>query len=491
MRIPEWEMEEIIVSNPMLLEPVRDNNTISRLEQQFYLPDCGGYIDILISMLHGLLIVELKNEWVHDVDVINSQIAKYEQELNKLNKYHSFIKCLLVSTEGFSNEVIKAANSKSIILQVISVKDLLRASYSRAKNSYDESISANLRILQRRHQLKSLKSAERIFDNPNEAISKKDIESVKKFGRDGGHDECGIEGLASTFRKISKNAPIMAHLVAQEENGVDKETDYRLQNEEDKWFWFFYSVLDRRANASTFVKAKKALQVENIFNPENLVQLHEISGYDATINQIHNILKAANFPISPDSTRHHLAMPSSIIDAALYLMKFDFSVDNILNHFKVTGEKDNKIPIVIMHSLKNKMYGVGDRIASQIVRGLTLKGGWNLKLSHPVFLEYCNYNNEMAGPSRLNLIKIHESYEKKLSGFADQYLSKDYGIISHVLWFVRKRYCPSAPSKLSLFSNLKCHECPFAGFCVFFRRKVLQKTEERFGPEQLSLFDSM
>jgi hypothetical protein len=111
----------------------------------------------------------------------------------------------------------------------------------------------------------------------------------------------------------------------------------------------------------------------------------------------------------------------------------------------------------IWKDFQKNIYGVGPRIASQIIRGLTLKGSWNFLLDDNKFLEKCRYNIWMAGESRLGLIKEESEYDEKLGSFADKHLNGNRGIIAHVLWYIRKRYCNRPP---------KCHECPLNKHCL-------------------------
>jgi endonuclease III len=43
-----------------------------------------------------------------------------------------------------------------------------------------------------------------------------------------------------------------------------------------------------------------------------------------------------------------------------------------------------------------------------------------------------------------------------LSEFADNFLGGNRGIIAHVLWYIRKRYCNRPP---------KCNECELSKYC--------------------------
>lgn len=116
------------------------------------------------------------------------------------------------------------------------------------------------------------------------------------------------------------------------------------------------------------------------------------------------------------------------------------------------------------------IYGVGPRITSQFIRGMVLKGPWKLPLTDDKLLEKCRFNVRFAGKARLGLIKSEESYYHDLGKFADEYLDGNRAIISHVLWYIRKKYCDQ---------KILCEECKLAGYCNYFLRTIIGKGEVR------------
>src|SRR5207249_1437939 len=81
-----------------------------------------------------------------------------------------------------------------------------------------------------------------------------------------------------------------------------------------------------------------------------------------------------------------------------------------------------------------------------------------IQLNHDIFLENTKYNALFAGPARLSLAS--ESFRLEAAKFANNYLQGDKGVLSHALWYIRKRYCDKVPL---------CWECPVAGYCAYFR----------------------
>lgn len=472
MFIPEWEMEEIIVAHPELLEVGPNVSDLKILAQQFYLQRCGGYLDVLASFSGGFLVVELKNERIDDERVITDQLAKYVKELTERPECQGNVKSLLVSTEGFSNEVEEAARAGSVALQTLPVDRLVMAAF-RGKMAPHTMESAEARLLQRRLRASSLRETQAILLQTHKGDKNIDASSVIHFIESGRHDEHGLRRLAAAFREISKHSPIMAHSVFSPEDG-------KLQTNEDKWFWLFYSVLDRRANAATFINARHALERYDLFLPHQLSRLVEAASYETAIRKVLEILKKSAFPVVSDSVRRDLAMPSSIVDAAVYLKRFGYFLDQAVDHFICKAENNPKACEMLMKDLRANIYGVGPRIAAQIVRGLALKGGLDLCLSGKVQLERCSFNEFFAGPARLGLITSPQDYETNLADFAARYLEGNCGIISHILWYIRKRFC---------LRLRRCEECPVAGFCCFFREKLLRRPEYVQMDHQLKLFN--
>jgi hypothetical protein len=67
--------------------------------------------------------------------------------------------------------------------------------------------------------------------------------------------------------------------------------------------------------------------------------------------------------------------------------------------------------------------------------------------------------------SRVGLIEASARYDE-LGKFADEYLDGNRGIIAHVLWYIRKRYCHGSRA---------CDECP-----LFYSCFGLWKTKSEF-----------
>ncbi len=97
----------------------------------------------------------------------------------------------------------------------------------------------------------------------------------------------------------------------------------------------------------------------------------------------------------------------------------------------------------------------------------------------------CRYN--LSFEDMLNDFQPTEEYRKEAKVFSDRFLDGDKAILSHALWFIRKRYCDKVP---------QCPECPAAGYCAFFRsrglgRKVNPRAHSRISSKgtQTSLMD--
>src|SRR6266705_1157049 len=60
--IPEWQLQEVLSSDPALLEIPGRFEGLKVVAEQRYLPATGGYIDLLLKTKKpgGLLVVEIK-----------------------------------------------------------------------------------------------------------------------------------------------------------------------------------------------------------------------------------------------------------------------------------------------------------------------------------------------------------------------------------------------------------------------------------------------
>jgi hypothetical protein len=419
--IPEWEIEELLTRNPRLLGFPSDE--LRLIERQKYLEKPGKYIDLLYKMGDAYLIVEIKSARVNDKSVVTHQLLPYKKALaSEFNLPEDKIVCVLISPNGFTEQVKNLCQDKRIITRTLDQSNLVTAI---------KKLSLRPKYAQREP-----------FSNINSEspVSRTDIQ-----------DEGAKRELASLFVRISENAPIQAHEVGTESNGT-------LITNHDMWFWLFYSVMDRRANAATFVKAKQALEKERLFAPYKIVELLKEKGERTTLNKIAKILEDADFPLLNDHVMGKLAFPKSIVDAAKFMSNYGYDFIRLYEEY-VKAHQENLIEArnSLWKDFQKKIYGVGPRIASQIIRGLVLKGPWKYPLNDNQFLEKCRFNIWIAGETRLGLIGSESEHYEQLGRFADDFLDGNRGIIAHVLWYIRKRYCKRPP---------KCDQCMVSGYCL-------------------------
>jgi hypothetical protein len=416
MHIPEWEVEELLKCNPELLGfPASD---LKLVESQKYLAKSGRYIDLLFKNGDNYLIVEIKSPTVKDKVIVIDQLLQYKKQfVEETGMPEEKITCVLISPNGFTGELIEFCEKTGVIAKTIDQGKLVDA--IRKLNEQKQSLDSYCSI------------------DANNLLSRPNVKKGKK------------QNLAKLLTEISEKAPIEAHEVNTESQG-------NLKTERDKWFWLFYSVMDRRANAATFVKAKEALENERLFAPYKIVELIEKEGESATLRKIARILKEANFPLLTDHSKGDLAFPKSIADAARFMSKHNYDFGRLYEDYARQYGNLNDARNALWKTLQDQIYGVGPRIASQIIRGLVLKGSWNFPLDDNRFLEECRFNVWIAGQTRLGLVEGESEYYKQLGDFADKHLSGNRGIIAHALWFIRKRYCGRPP---------KCNECDLARHC--------------------------
>ena len=80
--LPEWQIQEVLVANPKLLEVPGRFEGIRVSAQQRYLPSTGGYIDLLCKprLPRGWLIVEIKANPISDWQP-GLQVLRYKKAL--------------------------------------------------------------------------------------------------------------------------------------------------------------------------------------------------------------------------------------------------------------------------------------------------------------------------------------------------------------------------------------------------------------------------
>jgi hypothetical protein len=224
--------------------------------------------------------------------------------------------------------------------------------------------------------------------------------------------------------------------------------------------------MDRRSNAANFVKAKEALERKGLFRPHRIVKLISKRNEAFAISSITDILEEYGFPLMYDSYMGKEAHPKSIVDAAKFMSRYNYDFDRLYEHHLKTNHGDYEATYKsIRKDIQESIYGVGPRISSQFIRGMVLKGNWNLPLTDDLLLEKCKFNVRFAGKLRLSLIESAETYSLELGKFADEYLNGNRAIISHVLWYVRKKYCDK---------KIMCNQCKLAGYCRYFYKSSLE-----------------
>ncbi|MFZ3058737.1 MAG: hypothetical protein WA102_03265 [Candidatus Methanoperedens sp.] len=478
MYIPEWEIENAIVWNPTLVEISGRLEKLSFIENQKYLKNTGRYIDILFKSDDKLVIVEVKCIYIDEPAIIFDQVLEYKKELSaELGVPKENIVCSLVSPMGFSDEVLNLCNNLGIFTKKLDENEIICSTpKNKRKVKPDipiDHIKSDLKINIDEFK-KILKKRNSNFSNfklTNEPSKNDEIESIKKFKNRGIHDELAKTRIGEIFIEISKNAPIRAHEVNTNSNG-------RLVDNYDKWFWLFYSVMDRRSNAANFVKAKEALEKKDIFNPYKIIKLIKEKDEKTAINRIASILENSRFPLMRDSTMGDLAFPRSIVEAARFISKYDYDFEKLyVHHIDNSNGNPDVAYKTLRKELEESIYGVGPRISSQFIRGMVLKGSWNLPLTDDKLLEKCKFNIRFASKMRLGLIEDESTYYSDLGRFADEYLGGNRAIISHALWYIRKRYCDK---------KIMCDECRLAGYCGYFMKTVQNKPDK----EDLSWFIS-
>lgn len=468
MHVPEWEIEELLAHNPELLGfPPKELKLVAR---QKHLKSSGGYIDLLFKKGDIYLVVEVKSTLVNEESVITNQLIPYRKNLaNEFGIPEEQIICVLATPTGFSEDVKKLCQEAGIIARELDQNQLvdslrklsLKTRYTSSTSLiYDETnINQIIKILGKRgvslnfeqRSLKDTFTRKEIYD---------EIRSVNTLLKMGIQDDHAKRKLARLFIQTSQNAPIQAH-------DVGTDSDGKLTTTHDMWFWLFYSVMDRRANAATFVKAKNALEKERLFPPYKIVELVKSKGERRALSKIARILENSNFPLLNDSIMGKLSFPKSVVDAAKFMSNYSYDFKRLYKEYIDAHQSNLKeARDSVWKDLRKEIYGVGPRIASQIIRGLVLKGPWKFPLDNNKFLEKCRFNVWIAEKTRLSLITDESKYYDELGEFADKFLDGNRGIIAHVLWYIRKRYCNRPP---------KCGQCKLAGYC---NRALLQYVKE-------------
>lgn len=475
MRLPEYELEKILAEHPNLLKEFRRRRDIILCERQYTIKikrrrgkPIRKTVDLLFTTRNAdkYFIVEVKAIDITSKRIfekVQNQVVTYRKLLAKaLNTQLKKIFAIVVTLGHLNSKLVEEHKRRYIHFTEAPKLDGIKISGLDERLKLKIAAKLYAKRFRRRIKLRTIKSVMEENDiNIDDLESYNRIKSILYFIETKQHDQYALRDLANRFKKISREAPTFAHQV---KNG-DKNT--RLKTFEDQWFWLFYTVLDRRQNAELFINARKALEEHDLFNPEKIAKLCETHGKEYAAEKIGRILRENNFPLLIDQRKGELSYPYSIVEAALFLKKFNFDFKRMYRHYIRKNKGDKKKAVInLWKDLQAEIYGVGPRAASQFIRGMVLKGPWKFPLTDKRFLEYCDYNAAYAGPFRLNLAYQERDFKEALKQFADEYLDGNCGIISHVLWYVRKKFC-------GIKKN--CEKCPVAGYCVKYLELLIEK----------------
>jgi len=444
--LPEWQIQQSLFENPKPLEVPGVFEGIRVRKEQRFLPSIGRYIDLLCRtrLPGGWLIVEIKAEPVTS-DAPVRQAMDYRHALAKeMSVDEKEIGCMVAAPGHPTPEPELFSRESGVVIRDLELGSLLSTGRKAGRHQLEVGWQSQQDLLthRRRHSLI-------IGGIPGEATP--DKRSVQTWLRSARHDDCGKAELATVLRNLSEKAPLFAHEVGESPTPLD--------TPERQWFWLFYSALDRRGNASLFVKGRNLLVAEGRFAPAAIVRLISESGEPAARREIASSLSRAGIPLVVDLHYGKESLGQSVLDAARFVVEgqgFQTMIEAWRAEARASGEDLGRLAI---QKVQKAVYGMGPRSSAQFVRGMALKGPWRLSLRDKAFLEDTKYNGLFAGPARLKIAE--EDFRAEATEYADRYLDGNKGMLSHALWYIRKRYCDKVPL---------CGECPAAGYCAYFRR---------------------
>jgi hypothetical protein len=449
MDIPEEEIEQAIIWEPSLLR-IRNIRNLQLLERHKPLEVPKGYIDLLFKNGKHYVILELKRGIIKEKSIVTDQVLRYKKCLmEELKLSGDEVVCVLASPAGFSDEVKTLCKANRVIPKKLDEERILEVLSSRKESNVADIQRKVSKIILERRRLLTLGG------NGDSSIDT-EIAGVKSWLNTREHVELPKKRMASIFLEISKKAPICAHQVTE---NTDGQLDYRLNTPEDMWFWLFYTVMDKRSNASTFIRARRILENISLFLPQEIID-HISQEEETTLEKITTELEINEFPLLHDSSLGRLAVARGIVDAAKLMRKYEYDFGKMYqSHFEANHGDSNLTLNSIWMEIQTSIYGVGPRMVAQFIRGMVLKGPWKLPLDDDRFLENSKYNIFFAGPARFSLIEKEKDFVTELGKFADTYLDGNRALISHVLWYVRKKYCGRVKH---------CDICPMAGYCSYY-----------------------
>lgn len=442
--LPEWQIQEVLATNPKPLEVPGRFEGIRVKREQRYLPSIGRYIDLLCTTRkpRGWLIVEIKAEAVTSRDPIDQALDYRSAFVKELRLFETDVQCMVAAPGHPSPEAERLSISEGVILRDLDL-GLLLDSARRPKSPGLVHSPEYRRASVSDRRTRTLREID--------GARKPSSGSIETWLTQGVHDSNGLGEMGKVLRNLSDSAPIFAHEVGSGPS--------RLDTPSAQWFWLFYSALDRRGNAALFIRARQRLEREGLFDPLALQNLVEQLGEPAARRRITSLLQEAEVPLVVDLHFGRESLAQSVIDASKFVVDNDGFEEMGVAWRAACAESGEDLGHHAVRSVQKAVYGMGPRSAAQFVRGMVLKGPWTMDLRSPVFLENTKYHGLFAGRARLSI--ANDDYPKEGGAFADLYLDGNRGVLSHALWYVRKRFCDKVPL---------CGECPMAGYCAYFRR---------------------
>lgn len=446
MEIPEKEIEQAIVWDLSLLR-LKPYGKLRIVERQRSLVTTDGFIDLLLEDGKSYYIVELKRNYIKNKTVVTDQLLRYRESLMKeFNLPVDHFICVLASPDGFSDEVKEICKFNQVVTKHLDEDNILSVLANKTRQyTNNENLETIAKIIAYRRRDWS-------SQNDPQEIKQGNL-SIVNWTTQGIHDEFAMEKMAKIFKNISRNAPIQSHQVSNSAG-----FDYSLNTFEKCWFWLFYTVLDKRANASLFVHAREILEKSKLFLPQDILDFATKYGEQYAIEKITTLLEENGFPLLRDYTLGKFGPATAITHAAKLISKYDYDFTKLYEHHVNSSTSPDLAKQSILDEL-SQIHGVGPRMVAQFVRGMVIKGNWKFNLNDDIFLEKGRFNVYFAGPARFRLINKESEYNEKLKEFTDKFLDGNKGILSHSLWYVRKKYCGKVKY---------CNKCPMAGFCSYY-----------------------
>jgi len=373
MKIPEWEIRDAICWNPSLLN-YPHKLKLSNFQVHLKGLQENKFIDILFRIKDedkDYLIVELKKDFADEKAV--KQVLNYKKLFCRRGIPQSMV-VPMVAAPFVSSSVKKICKKKGVEYSEL---DLNQIHKTRPRSELDD------------EQKKMLADELRIISNKNPLCA---------------HEILGMDSVVKTMEKF---------------------------DDKGAWFWLYYSILDGGGPAQTFIKGYMSLVKDGINTPQKIAELSEKGLENAQERVLESIERGGAVLFNPGK-EGNINYGKAIVKAALLLKKYDFSFDLL---YEKSSKDDNALSFLIeelanINFLKSK----SSRRKKQFLRGMVLRGGWNLPVEDKFFMEKPSQSTHIMNVSRRLGIK------EDMDEFCEKYLPNK-AVLSHALWIIGKKYC--------------------------------------------------